>query len=143
MGVIEREAGTPPIGENDHFIVKRQKAWARILRAHSLVGCELTRLPFGDRLAIDGVALRESGIRFITRLNRAPDFWGRRSARMRSCSRRFSRFSRRSSLSGSTRNRRHALKPPSCERSAQARRPVPRSCLMQDNNLLARREPGG
>jgi hypothetical protein len=143
MGVIEREAGAPPVGENDRFIVEREKARAGGLWTHSLVEYELPRLPFGDCLAIEAMSLGEDDVCLLTRLNCASNSWRRRRTGMRSPSRRLSWFSRDSRFPGSTCNRRQALKRPIRERSVSRDDSFARSCPMQDNNPLARREPAG
>jgi hypothetical protein len=53
MGVIQHEAGAPSVGANNRFVFIGEKACA----ARSLIGREVSRLPFGDRLAIDTMSL--------------------------------------------------------------------------------------
>jgi hypothetical protein len=82
-GVIEREAGAPAVGENDRFVLEREKFWTGIFRAHSLVGDRLARFPFGDRLAVDAIPPGQNRVCLVARLDRAPDFWGRLCAAVR------------------------------------------------------------
>jgi hypothetical protein len=60
MGVIEPDAGTGRVGENDRFVFIGEKACARILRPNSLVGREVSRLldaPLAQSGLINGVPL--------------------------------------------------------------------------------------
>src|SRR5271163_4190238 len=83
MGVIEREASAPSVGENDRFVLRREKGWAGALRPHSLVGRRVTRLPLGDRLAIDAISLGENDVFLIARLDGPSDCWRRRRTGVR------------------------------------------------------------
>jgi hypothetical protein len=114
MGVIERETGATPVGQDNRFVSLRKKARAGFLWAHSLVSYGLARFPFGDRLAIGAMSFRESDVCLLARLNRTSDFRRRRRAGMSSPSRRSGWFSRHSPLPRNGReppNRPHASGP--------------------------------
>ena len=53
-------------------------------RTHPHVGRKLTRLPFGDRLAIDAIPLGENGVFLLARLDRFSNAWGGRRRAVRS-----------------------------------------------------------
>jgi hypothetical protein len=138
MRVVEREAGAPPVGENDRFVFIGEKTCAGSLRPHSLVGREVSRLPFGDRLAIDAVSLGENDVRLLAGLNRASDSWRCRRTGMRSSLHRLAGLSRHSSFPVSTCNYRHAqnghthtISPDRLDDAFVQSSPI------RDNNLLA------
>jgi hypothetical protein len=80
--VIEREAGAPAIGENDHFVFESERTG--IFRTRLQVGRKRTRLPFSHRLAIDAIPRGENGVFLPARLDRFSNAWGGRRRAVRS-----------------------------------------------------------
>jgi hypothetical protein len=47
MGVVQREAGEPPVGENDRLVFIVRRLARGFFGAHSVIGRRVARLPFG------------------------------------------------------------------------------------------------
>src|SRR5208337_2093602 len=66
------------------MITSSSRVRTGIFRTHPHVGRKLTRLPFGDRLAIDAIPLGENGVFLLASLDRFSNAWGGRRRAVRS-----------------------------------------------------------
>src|SRR5271165_1554094 len=66
------------------MITSSSRVRTGIFRTPPHVGRKLTRLPFGDRLAIDAIPLGENGVFLLARLDRFSNAWGGRRRAVRS-----------------------------------------------------------
>ena len=71
--VVERQQGVPPEGDDDGFLLGRERGGVRLSRAGWQVGDRGPLAPFGDRLGVHPVAARQVPQARLTMLDRATD----------------------------------------------------------------------
>ena len=71
--VVERQQGVPPEGDDDGFLLGRERGGVRVPRPGRQVGDRSPLAPFGDRLRVHAMATGQSPQALLTMLDRATD----------------------------------------------------------------------